>query len=293
MFCFVILHYMTVDETEKCVASIFKNVSNPKKIIIVDNGSKNSSFSQLQQKYQFFDDVDVICSKENIGFAKGNNLGYEYALKNYNPDFMIVMNNDVELCDSDFCEKVISIYEKEKFGILSPDIYSTFSKVHQSPKRLTSYSYDEVQKLVKKYRFRQNSKILIPVKCFLKEIKFLKKIMQFLKFKKKGINYQKVHYNVPLHGACFIFSRQFINRRKKCFFDGTFMYFESEILDYECHRDGIKTMYNPSIRVYHHHSISSSRSYHSELSREKFVNNCVLDSLKSFANLMESDLNEK
>lgn len=293
MFCFVILHYLTVEETEKCVHSILKNVSCPKKIIIVDNGSSNDSFQLLKSKYDSYCDVDVLLSKENLGFAKGNNLGYQYAVQNYQPDFIVVMNNDVEICTTDFCQKVVSIDQEEHFAVLSPDIYSTFSKVHQSPKRLTSYSYKEVQKLIDKYSFRKNSKVIIPIKCFLKEMQALKKVLQSLKFKSKKIDYQKVYYNVPLHGACFIFSKRFIEAKPNGFFDGTFMYFESEILDYECHKYGLKTVYNPSIQVKHHHSVSSSRTYRSELSRERFVNDCVLDSLIAFAHLMEDDKDER
>ena len=67
------------------------------------------------------------------------------------------------------------------------------------------------------------------------------------------------------------------------------MYYESEILDYICHRDNLKVMYDPSIKINHHHSISSIKSYKSELKRERFVNNCVCNSLDEFIKLMDKD----
>ena len=70
------------------------------------------------------------------------------------------------------------------------------------------------------------------------------------------------------------------------------MYFECEILDYECHKFNLKTVYNPDIKVLHHHSISSQKTYSSELKREKFVNECVCNSLESFIELMDGDKNE-
>ena len=289
LVCFVILHYMVNEETISSIESIMNKVKGEKKIVVVDNGSPNNSGVELEKLYKDNKNVDVIISKENLGFAKGNNIGYRYAVEKYNPKFIVVLNNDVEIYQEDFIENIDKIYEEEKYAILSPDIYSTFSKVHQSPKKTRSYTEEEIRKLAKKYEFRNKSKVIIPLKCWLKEIKSLKKIMQNLKFKSRGIDYSKKYYDVPLHGSCFIFSEIFIKNRKNAFFEGTFMYFESEILDYECHRDGLKTIYDPSIKVNHHHSVSSAKSYKSELKREKFVNKCVNDSLKNFIKLIDSD----
>ena len=101
--------------------------------------------------------------------------------------------------------------------------------------------------------------------------------------------YNKKYYNIPLHGACYIFSQKFIKERKKAFFEGTFMYFESEILDYECQSKGYKTMYDPSVIVNHHHSISSQKSRSSELKRERFVNKCVENSISSFLTSIDKE----
>ena len=48
-FCFIILHYITFDDTVFCCNSILKNVVGRKKIIIVDNGSQNNSGEKLLQ----------------------------------------------------------------------------------------------------------------------------------------------------------------------------------------------------------------------------------------------------
>ena len=42
----------------------------------------------------------------------------------------------------------------------------------------------------------------------IKEIKWLKKLIQNRKFKKKRIDYEKVYYNVPVHGSFIIFSKE-------------------------------------------------------------------------------------
>ena len=49
--CFVILHYIAAEETEKCVESLLR-LAGDKKIIIVDNASPNGSGKKLQEMYR-------------------------------------------------------------------------------------------------------------------------------------------------------------------------------------------------------------------------------------------------
>ena len=121
MVCFVVLHYMVVEETKKCIESI-QRINGEKKIIIVDNASKNDSGLEIQQMYKNDNDIEVIINDQNLGFANGNNIGYQKALI-YNPDFIVVMNNDIEITQEDFIERVNNTYNEEKFAVLGPDIY--------------------------------------------------------------------------------------------------------------------------------------------------------------------------
>lgn len=54
--------------------------NNP--IIIVDNCSPNGSGKQLEKMYSKCINITVIINEENQGFAKGNNLGYQYIKEN-------------------------------------------------------------------------------------------------------------------------------------------------------------------------------------------------------------------
>jgi len=59
-------------------------------IIVVDNGSKDGSAEYLKQT---FPSVRVIESRENLGFAGGNNLGVNHA----NGDYIVLLNNDTKV----------------------------------------------------------------------------------------------------------------------------------------------------------------------------------------------------
>lgn len=280
MVCFVVLHYMVVEETKKCIESI-QRINGEKKIIIVDNASGNGSGLEIQQMYKNDNDIEVIINEKNLGFANGNNIGYQKALI-YNPDFIVVMNNDIEITQEDFIERVNNTYNEEKFAVLGPNIYSTTAQIHQSPKRLSSYTFDEVKGLLKEYEFRKKSKIIVPMKCFFKKLKILKLLVFKNREKKSGIDYNKKYYNVPLHGSFVIFSKDFLKVREYAFNKGTFMYYEMEILDYECKLNNLKEVYDPSIKILHHHSASSNKTFGSELKKVRFMNNCIYDSLNVF-----------
>ena len=77
---FVILHYQSLEETDVCVRNILKKLPNRGKIFVVDNGSPNGSGEALQEKYRDAPDVTIILTGKNLGFARGNNVGFREAI---------------------------------------------------------------------------------------------------------------------------------------------------------------------------------------------------------------------
>ena len=95
---FVILHYMAVDDTIECISSVFEHNDRAGiHVIVVDNASPDGSGAVLEEKYSGDPDVTVIKSSENIGFARGNNLGFRYAKENFDCRYIILSNNDIVL----------------------------------------------------------------------------------------------------------------------------------------------------------------------------------------------------
>lgn len=280
MVCFIVLHYMVKEETITCVSNL-KKLIGEKRIIIVDNFSPNNSGKELKELYKDDFEIVVLLNNENSGFAKGNNFGCKYARETYDPAYYIVMNNDVEITQKDFINRIKKIYYNENFDVLSPDIYSTTQNIHQSPKSLKPMTIEKAVKLQEEYKKRVNSKFIVPIRCYLKKISVLRNINQIL-FKRKGIDYSKKYYNVPMHGSCFIFSKKFIDKRKNAFFEDTFFYFESEILDYECYLNGFKEVYDPDIKVFHHQNISTNAVYSDTLKKVRFMNEQNLNSITAF-----------
>ena len=62
----------------------------------------------------------LIKNHENHGFAEGNNVGMRYALKNLNPDFILLLNNDT-VVDPLFLTELVE--QSENAGIAGSKIY--------------------------------------------------------------------------------------------------------------------------------------------------------------------------
>ena len=122
-FCFIILHYKNLKDTLECINSIKEKLSSKDyKIIVVDNGSLDETTEGLKKLEGIDKNTDIIFSNENLGFAKGNNLGCEYAIKKYIPEFLVIINNDTLIIENKFLEKIENKYLETEFDILGPYI---------------------------------------------------------------------------------------------------------------------------------------------------------------------------
>lgn len=116
----IILHYNSLKNTLECINSIRKKTADTNhKIIVI---ASNSTSTAAHEIIKDFPDIDVLFRDENLGFAKGMNLGIqrgvEYGCENY-----VLLNNDVIAGDL-FIDKIIKFTKKSPgIGIFSPKIY--------------------------------------------------------------------------------------------------------------------------------------------------------------------------
>ncbi|WP_405287476.1 glycosyltransferase family 2 protein [Methanobrevibacter sp.] len=102
----VILNYRTFELTRDTVNSVL-SYSYPfsYEIIVVDNASGDDSLMKLQDYFK--DKVKFIESKENNGFAAGNNL----ALRQVKSDYVLLLNSDTVVWENTL-ENVYSYMEQ-------------------------------------------------------------------------------------------------------------------------------------------------------------------------------------
>ena len=270
---FVILHYMAVEVTLACVDRLLTNFKGSD-VVIVDNASPDGSVKVLKEKYGAFASVHILELPENEGFARGNNAGYAFASRHLSPDFIVVMNNDVMIDDPLFTDKIEKIYVEEGFAVLGPDIYSPGADIHQSPTRRKMMTADEVRilraKMAAKYRFHLYNYITWNLK-----VKFgLKKAV-----KQPANDYALPGEGCVLHGACYIFSKDFIAVRPEAFNPHTFLYCEEDILALECSKKGLRMLYRPGIKVTHLEDCSTDAQTRSAMKRSRLKYKRLTESL--------------
>ncbi len=282
MFVWVILNYITTDQTIQEVESIQQIVGGEKKIVIVDNASPNNSGMKLTTYFQNSDIVEVIQNSSNEGFARGNNVGYRAALK-YSPEFIVFLNNDILVSDRNFQKEVSRIHSKTNFDLFGPDIVGLSSDTHQNPKRPDATSNGRVSEQISKNQALLDHPLRLEVHAWLKSISFIRKPIQRLSRSHLDLRWKFPQENVVLHGSFFVVSRNMMDHfPKQIFFPETFFYFEMEILDLIRKQEGLKSYYSPEIQVEHLQNSSTKKSHTNDSERLRFQAREMVKSGKIF-----------
>lgn len=100
---------------EQCLPTLGKQTYKNFEVILVDNGSRDNSIDFVRKN---FPKVKIIKSKDNLGFAGGNNLG----LKKAKGELILLLNSDTKV-PKDYLEKFIKAFDE------IPNLASAQSKI--------------------------------------------------------------------------------------------------------------------------------------------------------------------
>ena len=240
------MHYLSLKDTYKCISSINQSCKGSNyNIVVVDNASPNSSGNVLKNKYRNNPQINVILNSDNLGFAKGNNIGIEYARLNFAPEYIIVLNNDIEIIQKNFLDLIAVEHKRSNFAILAPKVLSPDGSVNQYPFTPT----DEVA-LYKQIVLNTIKITLIKLGIYIKYLEFKNKINS------SRVNVQDQsklvrQENVVFQGSCLIFTEQYFEEYMEGFDPRTFMYKEEQLLFLRLKKGHLRTVYNPKLRVCH------------------------------------------
>lgn len=105
---------------QKAIDSLQKQTLSPQQLIIVDSGSSNLSYLNSFSKYK------ILRYKNDIGFCKANNIGYQNLLPN--TQYVLLLNPDAFL-DPTFLEKATHFMDQNTtYGALGGLLLSSKSK---------------------------------------------------------------------------------------------------------------------------------------------------------------------
>lgn len=113
----VIVNYNGEKYQNDALDTIFSSSYQIFEVIIVDSGSKDHSIEMARKKYP---QIHFLLQNENVGVAKGNNIGIQYAIENLFVDYVLLLNNDIEL-DHD---TILHLVKKASPNVITvPKIY--------------------------------------------------------------------------------------------------------------------------------------------------------------------------
>lgn len=279
-FGFLILHYYAIDETINCVNSIKEMINTTNYVIvIVDNNSLNGTGKILKDKYKDDENVIVILNKTNLGFSGGNNVGF-MKLKKLKCDFIVMTNNDVLFLTKNFDKKIIEEYKDSKFAVMGPKIYDINDNLTFSNKSVTN-----IKKIKKDLVF-------LHICLMLTRLHLIK---LFIKKNENNVididEAQKKHFDVVLHGCCWIFSDIYITK-----FDGidnkTFLYGEEDLLYIRLKKNNLISVYNPEISIKHLEDVSTNLSEKNFYEKKKKMYKNLIFASKVLLKEMENYNNE-
>lgn len=281
---FVILHYQNSDVTLRCIAYLKKLKSKePCHIVIVDNASPNKSGLLLKRKFAKDGQVKVICNSENLGFAKGNNIGYQ-AAKAEGADVIVVLNSDVMILQDDFLIRLMRSGLLRKFEVIGPDII-TKSSVHQNPFRDSALSMKRLRRLIRYQRF-----LAAIYQCYFLGKGYLKVKSRMQKQRRQKSICRAMQPNAVLHGACLIYSKNWIEHEECAFLPITFMYGEEDILFEYVQKKGYQTVFCPDLKALHEEDASIDSFTKNEVEKRKFISAHMLHSFLQLKKLRGKEM---
>ncbi|MFV0380802.1 MAG: glycosyltransferase [Breznakia sp.] len=288
---FVVLHYQVIKETIACIESIITRIdSEHYRIVVVDNGSTNHSGKTLQQKYADNPKVKVFITGKNMGFSRGNNIGFEYAKKSLLCDFIVMTNNDTELMQDDFFTQIVKEYEKSHFALLGPEIHLMDDSICRYPFAILKLAQIEedrkrVQTLLVKNKWFLESLDLFVKHTTMRLIRWNKIRKYFRADEKPPTRKEKVR----LHGCCMVFSPEYIRR-----FDGlqerTFFYGEEDILFVQLIRHNLLSVYQPLVKIKHHEQAATKELMGKDYKKRRYVYEQHLKTLDILEGLYKEDI---
>lgn len=111
----IIVTYNGMRWYDRCLGSL-RNSETPTSVVVIDNASTDGSAEYIKER---FPEVHLIESKENLGFAKANNIGMRKALDD-GADYVFLLNQDAWVEPNTLTELVKTFVDNDSVGIASP-----------------------------------------------------------------------------------------------------------------------------------------------------------------------------
>jgi GT2 family glycosyltransferase len=228
----IFVNWNSTEYLRQCLESVYAHTDGINfEVIVVDNASPQDDASTLKES---FPDIHLILSKENVGFAGGNNIGFAQSTGEY----VLFLNPDCKLLDPAINTMMRHLKSLPDAGIVSCRLLN--ANLSTEPESIQPYP-------------------TILNRIF--DFGFLTGIWPFRSLGGRGALLSDsldpaVVDVVP--GTCIMMRRDTFERAGKFSVD-YFMYAEDVDLCYQVRRLGLKTYFLPDAAVIHYGGSSSKQ----------------------------------
>ena len=258
-FCFVILNWNGYKLTTSAIENVEKVEDGDFGIIVVDNNSQSDDRNGLidyaqQRGWTIYNEDDLISTEksgglgkienvrililanENYGYAKGNNLGLKLAY-NLGYEWAIIMNNDVVL-ETPVVRGLIGLALTDpRIAVIGPRVIDKYGKTQGPSRKRTIYSM---------FIYPLFYPILYPFEK-----------VRYKKFR-ESVSSSLIFYPYSVVGCFMVVNLQILSE-VNWFDEGTFLYYEEDILSEKLIKKGYKVAYTERFYVKHVHEATTSK----------------------------------
>ena len=221
MTSIIIVNFNSGNLLEKCIESVYQNFYRPDfELIVVDNHSKDSSYSYLTKEKKR---STVVFNKNNVGFAKACNIGVSKSKGEY----LLFLNPDTIILEVDLQDLKI-IYEQDpKIGTIGVKQIGELGIVHKTCAQFPN------------------------AKQYLNKITGLNKISsKIFPFRFLDLNYNEDQFVDQVIGS-FLFIKKSIFNQHQGFDEQFFVFYEEMDLAYRLNLSGLDNFYHSKMTIYH------------------------------------------
>ena len=225
----VILNYKSTDKVIVCIDSVLAQMITNIRLVVVDNDSHDGGFERLCCLYGDYENIVIVQSGNNCGYAAGNNVGIRAGMERWSVKYLLILNADIVLRDHSVVGRLVECLEGNPvIAGVQPKIVNIDGFL-QGPYSRPSLYWEIFSRLmpiiraVKIYRDRSRADVV-----------------------------EEGAYCYRVMGSCFLVRAE--DMAQVGFFDeNTFLYFEENILAEKIHSLGKRFYYLPSVSVIHDH----------------------------------------
>lgn len=255
----LILNYLAYKDTLECLESIKRQSYEDYQVLVVDNASSNNSYAELQQCTSGDSKVTILQTKENLGFARGNNFGLAW-FKSKNIYNVLVINGDTILTDTHYLQSLVEFPLAEDIAMIGTKIISR-DQQNQNPLPVNLTDISKLKAAKKQLWLLKilNNLHLIETLSRIKN-KLVKKNESELDLQDTSVKEKWRNLNPSwemLHGSAIFFTENYLSQYIG-FYPDTFLYYEEELLALVCRKLDMKQVYAPELSIYHKEDASSN-----------------------------------